>query len=321
MTEPERYGSPAAVEAAILAAARRATEADPSLTTQERIRLEYFNRFLSRVFSEPDDSGWVLKGGTGILARVATARATTDVDLFRRNGSLHAALEDLRRLAAIDLGDFFRFDFLGYTAAVGGGQQAHTEGYQVSFDVYIGAKKKNGLHVDLVVNVLTTDDVEIASPANALELPKLLSNPYRLYPVVDQIADKVCATLVFYSGQPSSREKDLVDLVLLATTQNVNADKLGMAIEVEARARALTRPNAFTVLSTWGPTYVKLATKVPACESYRTVGAAQSLMTSFVDPVLTGDAAGNTWSHDALTWTDTYLAAAETTHRGVRGDP
>lgn len=121
MIRDDRYASPGAVESAISAAARRGSTADPSLTIQERIRLEYFHRFLSRIFSEAD-SGWVLKGGAGMLARVASARTTTDVDLFRRSTSLDAALEDLRRLAAIDLGDFFHFDYVGHSTAVDGNQ-------------------------------------------------------------------------------------------------------------------------------------------------------------------------------------------------------
>ncbi len=302
MTEPEGYVSPGAVEAAITAAARKAFAADPSLTIQERIRLEYFNRFLSRVFSDADDSDWMLKGGTGMLARVASARTTTDVDLFRRSRSLDAALDDLRRLAAVDLGDFFRFDYTGYSNAVDGNQQTYTEGYQVSFDISIGAKKKDSFQVDLVVNVVMTDDVEIAQPANALELPKLPSNPYRLYPVVDQIADKVCATLAFYNGRPSSREKDLVDLVVLATTQVIDATKLGRALGVEARARSLTLLDAFDVPTNWGVRYAKLASKVPACADFRTVDLATELLRDFIDPVLRGEASGLAWSPELLTW-------------------
>lgn len=90
----DRYGSPAANEAAIATAAKKAHSADPSLTVSERIRLESFHRFLSRIFAEQDDSNWVLKGGTGMLAWVASARSTTDIDLFRRGQTLDAALED-----------------------------------------------------------------------------------------------------------------------------------------------------------------------------------------------------------------------------------
>ncbi|MDF0512491.1 nucleotidyl transferase AbiEii/AbiGii toxin family protein [Agromyces sp. H3Y2-19a] len=304
MTGTEPYASPSAVEAAIKSAARKAFGADPSLTIQERIRLEYFHRFLSRVFSEAEDSDWMLKGGTSMLARVGSARSTTDVDLFRRSRTLDAALEDLRRLAAIDLGDFFRFDYAGHSNAVDGNQQAYAEGYQVSFDVSIGAKKKDSFHVDLVVNVTMTDEVEIARPANALELPKLPSNPYRLYPVVDQIADKVCATMADYNGRPSSREKDLVDLVVFATTQTVNADALQRAIRVEARVRSLPSFTELAIPMAWGRVYSKEAKKVPYCADYRTVDLARDLMRVFIDPVLLGEASGRTWSPKSLAWSE-----------------
>lgn len=75
----EHYSSAAGVEAAIRDTARKATAIDPSITAGDRITQEHFRRFLSRVFSEADDSGWILKGGTGILARVGSARTTRDM--------------------------------------------------------------------------------------------------------------------------------------------------------------------------------------------------------------------------------------------------
>ena len=159
MTEP--YKSAAAVEAAIRDAAQSAFVADKSMSTQDRIRQEHFRRFLSRIFSERDDSDWLLKGGTGVLARVASGRRTTDVDLFRANNTLDGALGELIRLASLDLGDFFRFVYTKHQSAVAGDQQTHTEGYGVDFDVYIGADKKEPLHVDLVVGAIITDEVTI----------------------------------------------------------------------------------------------------------------------------------------------------------------
>lgn len=302
MTHDQHYSSPGAVEAAIKSAARKAFAADPTLSVGEYVRLEYFRRFLSRVFSDADDSAWVLKGGTGVLARVGSARGTTDVDLFHRGGLLDSALDDLRRLAAVDLGDFFRFIYVGYSEVVGGNQQTYAQGYRVSYDVYIGVRKKEPLHIDLVVNVVMTDDAEVAPPANALDLPKLQSNPYRLYPVVDQIADKVCATLADYSGHPFSREKDLVDLVVLAVTQDVSAAKLRRALDSEAAVRLLTLPASFSIPATWGRTYARLAKAVPACEGFRTVAEAMDLMSKFLDPVLTGAVSNETWIHSSCQW-------------------
>ncbi|MET4637683.1 hypothetical protein ABIE24_000903 [Mycetocola sp. 2940] len=254
------------------------------------------------MLSEADDSDWMLKGGTAMLARVASARTTIDVDLSRRSRTLDTALDDLRRLAAVDLGDFFRFDYTGYSNAIDGNQQTYTEGYQVSFDVYVGAKKKDSFHVDPVVNVVMTGEVEIAEPANALELPKLPSNPYRLYPVVDQIADKVCATLALYNGRPSSREKDLVDLVVLAATQTVDATKLRRALDAEARVRSLRLPGDLDTPANWGARYTKPASNVPACAGFETVELARKPMLTFLSPVLRGDASGLTWSPESLTW-------------------
>lgn len=299
----ELYKSGAAVEAAIRDAARSAFAADKSMSTQDRIRQEYFRRFLSRIFSEHEDSEWLLKGGTGVLARVASGRRTTDVDLFRANNSLDGALEELIRLAAIDLGDYFRFVYTRHRTVVGGDQQTYTEGYGVDFDVYIGADRKEPLHVDLVVGAIVTDEVTIAAPANRLDLPRLPSNDYRLYPIVDQIADKVCATMADYSGRPSSREKDLVDLVVLATTQAVDADALRRAIRTEASVRSLPPFTELAIPSTWGRAYSRDAKEVPYCADYRTVDLATELMQSFIDPVLRGEASGLTWSPDALVWT------------------
>lgn len=300
MTEG-RYASAGGVEAAIREAARKAAKADPSTTIGDLIAQEHFRRFLSRVFSEGNHSGWILKGGTGVLARVGSARATRDIDLFRTEQSLDGALADLRRLAAIDLGDFFRFEYREHGDAVGG-PQPYAEGYHVSFDVYVGANKRGSLSVDLVVNVVITDEPTVTSPANGLDIPKLPSHDYRLYPIVDQIADKVCATLAHYGGRPSSREWDLVDLVVLTTTEDVSADKLRRALVAEARARGLTLPERFAVPAAWGRRYAKDAQQVPVCANYRTVDLAALLIGSFLDPVLRHGVSGKTWSSSKLVW-------------------
>lgn len=196
MTLPnEPYGTARGVEIAIKNAARAAAAADPSLETNKRIQLEYFNRFLSRIFSEGDESEWVLKGGTSILARVPSTRSTKDIDLYREEFGVERALEDLRRLATIDLGDHFRFEYVGYETSIGADRQPYTDGYRVTFNIFIGVANKGSLHIDLAVGAGMTGLVTSATPATVLELPRLTSNPFRLYPVVDQVADKVCATL------------------------------------------------------------------------------------------------------------------------------
>ena len=302
MTKPS-YPDARAVESAIKDAAKRSAAADPSLDVNERIRLEYFNRFLSRVFSEAEDSEWVLKGGTGMLARVPSTRATRDVDLYRRGFTLTQALDDLIRLAAIDLGDHFRFQYVSHTQSIGHDTQPYTEGCQVRFEIFIGLSSKGSLQVDLAVGTGITGEVTTTDPANALELPRLVSHQYRLYPVVDQIADKVCATLALYNGRPSSREWDLVDLVVLAVSEDVEGIKLRRAIVAEARVRNVDLPNSFVVPSQWGRRYAKDARPIPACADFRSIDLAVQLMQTFLEPVFRDEVAGQTWNPANCAWT------------------
>lgn len=242
MVEASPYPTPAGVENAIKDAAKKAAAVDPALDVSKRIHLEYFNRFLSRVFSEGADSEWVLKGGTGLLARVPSTRSTRDIDLYRSGFTITEALSDLIRLASIDLGDHFRFEYAGHTESIGTETQPYTEGYRVKFTILIGAASKGTLQVDLAVGAGMTGEVVTTEPASALRLPRLATHPYRLYPVVDQIADKVCATMTEYRDRSSSREKDLVDLVVFATTQEIDGTALRIAVTTEARRRKIEAP-------------------------------------------------------------------------------
>lgn len=299
MTEP--YSSAAAVEAAIRDAARRAFATDGSMSTQDRIRQEYFRRFLSRTFSDRS-TDWLLKGGTGILARVRSGRRTTDIDLYRANDTLNAALEQLVLAASIDLGDYFRFVYLRHRPALGADQQTYAEGYRVDFAVYVGPDRKEPLHVDLVVGAVVTDEPSVMAPSNRLDLPRLPSTEYRLYPITDQVADKVCATMTSYNGRPSSREKDLVDLVVIAKTQTMSADRLARAINAEARARSLATLGEFAIPPTWGRRYAREARNVSPCAHHRTIELARGLMREFVDPVLRGGVPGRSWDPGTCTW-------------------
>lgn len=302
MDEPEPYATAKGVENAIKSAAKRAAAADPALTTNERIRLEYFNRFLSRVFSDGPNSEWVLKGGTGMLARVASTRATLDIDLYRDGYGADDAVEDLRRLTSRDLGDHFRFVYTGHRAILAGETQPYTDGCRVEFDTYIGAHKKGSIGVDLSTGAGLTAEPTITAPASALDLPRLAGFEYRLYPVVDQIADKVCATMHRYGDRPSSREKDLVDIVVLAVTQDIDGTALTTAITTEVSRRGMDPIEQFVVPAEWGPAYQKLARGVSYCADVQHIAAARALAAALVDPALDGTATGLIWRATTRRW-------------------
>jgi hypothetical protein len=56
------------------------------------------------------------------------------------------------------------------------------------------------------------------------------------------------------------------------------------------------------VPAAWGAGYVKLSKPVPHCADYRTVDLASDLTRRLIDPALSGDADGKTWSHETLSW-------------------
>lgn len=259
------YPDARAVEAAIKAAAESTHDVDPTRQTGDLIRQAYYDRFLCRVFSESDASEWVLKGGTGMLARIPTARRTLDADLYRAGHDKDEALADLRRLAELDLGDHFRFVYREHHEILADDTQPYTDGCRVTFDAYLGVKLVDTIKVDLSVGTLPADSLEVEEPANRLRLPRLVSYAYRLYPVANQIADKVCATITDYGGRPSSREKDFVDLVVIAVTQSVDAVRLRQAIASECAKRSFnTRTSSPSLPTGVRPTPSSRRTRRPS---------------------------------------------------------
>lgn len=106
-----------------------------------------------------------------------------------------------------------------------------------------------------------------------------------------------------YGDRPSSREKDLVDLVVLAVTQDVDGAALSVAISTGARHRQMEPFDHFVVPTAWGRGYRRLAKSVPYCTDFATAELARVLVTRFIDPALDGTASGQTWSCETRSWT------------------
>ena len=101
------YATPRALEMAVKSAAERSP-----MDTGRAMSAFWLHRLLCRVFADGNDR-FVLKGGRAMLARTIDARATRDIDLLARGNDLGEAIEELKALAAADLGDFVTFEFAG----------------------------------------------------------------------------------------------------------------------------------------------------------------------------------------------------------------
>lgn len=108
------YADWRSIELAIKDAAKKAARSVgpgvSAVTVDAQIRQARFDRFLSRVFAQGDESEWMLKGGMSMLARVARARTTKDLDLASPGASdMTEAQNALSELVGADLGDHLTF--------------------------------------------------------------------------------------------------------------------------------------------------------------------------------------------------------------------
>lgn len=289
----EQFNSPRAFQMALNSAAKDSPRGVMALDDHVR------HRFLARVFSSPTEP-WVLKGGTAILARVRDTRATKDVDLMRKEGDLEEAMSALRRACALDLGDMLTFS--AQASTVMSGRQPNVDGYRVSISVTFGTRTLNSLKVDLVVGSLMTGEPEQITirpphPIEGLDLDV----PMRLYPAADHVADKVCATAELRRGKQSSRVKDLVDIVVLASSTEFRLSALQTAIHAEWVHRGLNDSPSFNPPPDWAKTYGKSAKEVSWLGPMRDFETASRFAATFLSPALARKEQSMRW--DMTSWT------------------
>jgi hypothetical protein len=250
-----------------------------------------------------------------MIARLTAARHTADVDLVACADSAGAAFDALRAAAAEDLGDFFTFRFESPRALVQG-----VPGLRIPAEARLGPRVFERFGVDLVTGVVITGRPEEAEPLLPLTIAGLVRPRYRLYPLVDSIADKVMAIVETHQGRPSTRFRDLVDLVLIAHSQHVRADELAAALESERLRRGLAEFEELVVpdAEMWRTGYQAVARDVSSVAE-KTLASALPIVKSFVDPVLAGAAADRAWDPAALVWR--RPAVARLTANGRRAAP
>ena len=259
------------------------------------------DRFLARVFAIPNEQ-WVLKGGNAVLTRVLDARATKDIDLLAQLENLDDAVDQLRAAAAVDLSDHFRFAIRS-VGELRGVQLREVLGCRVAVDAFCGATHRHQFGIDVVTGSLMTTEADVVVRHSLL--PTVPGPEVRLYPVVDHVADKVAATQSLYGAsgeEPSSRVRDLVDLVIFADTQALDGRELQTAIAAEWLHRGLPGQPHFEPPAHWNSLYPDLAAKVPACSGVTRYSEAVELVGKFLAPALKGTAAGLTWKPQTAAW-------------------
>lgn len=296
MADRRSYSSPTAFRQALTDKLKTLASADRWSLPQLQRQMAY-DRLLERLYLV--DEGWILKGATALLARDLGVRATIDVDVYR-NAATASAERELRDAAATDIGDWFRFE-------VGASRAVHNVAHasRIPAAAYVGPTIWMQFHVDLIGSDVTmTGEPEDVPALARVAMPDVEQHGYRAYPLVDHIADKVSATFNRYgeSEAPSTRFKDLVDLVAIATEGSVKAEVQMAALASEAKRRQTGFPDRFAVpvRELWERGYAAEASRslLPIA---KTLDDALAVVTPFLDPLLNGTATGK-WDPKAGRW-------------------
>ncbi|NNH70033.1 nucleotidyl transferase AbiEii/AbiGii toxin family protein [Nocardia uniformis] len=195
------------------------------------------SRFLARVFAV-DPQRWILKGGVGMMVRLPESRYSRDIDIMAVSGTVDP-VADLRHAVGQHI-DHFRFD-IGPATALSNGK-----GATVTVTARIGTNTFETFSIDLV-----DWRRPLVGPVEHHTIPRVVDTDdfppettVQLYPLADQIADKICAMYELHGAvvqRSSGRYRDLVDLLLISMFLQIELAPVVEAVERERVLRGIER--------------------------------------------------------------------------------
>ena len=288
------------------AAFRQALEArlrEQSLLTGSPLarlrKMVAFDRFLARL-SQQDAESWIVKGGYALQLRLGdVARTTRDIDAAPPSGLTEEELrERLRKAASTNLEDWFEFEISAPTAVATG---APGRGFRFPVRCLLDGRTFETFHLDVGQGDPLSDQPEKLTGSAFLDFANIPRATISCYPLTTQIAEKLHAYTRAYGAGESSRVRDIVDILLIASFTRVKATKLLKALQTTFAARhthslpcELPRHPAG-----WPGPYKRLARELPL--PWPTVKEGWQAATQFLNPVLQGSAKG-TWNPRTWMW-------------------
>jgi hypothetical protein len=295
MTVPRPYATPVAFRRALTDRLSEQAKTGRWSLAQLQRQIAY-DRLLERLYLV--DQAWIVKGAVALLARDIGVRASLDIDLYRaKSGDI--AEEELRDAASADIGDWFRYE-IGPSTAVAGAVAR-----RLPVKAFVGAPLWAEFHVDLVGSDLRmTGQPEDVPPLARVFMPNVEQHGYRAYPLVDHVADKVAAIVERHgeAQRPSTRFRDLIDLVAIVTSARISAAEQRFALRSELARRGLVLPQRFEVpdRALWESSYEREAARSLLMGS-QSLDDALAIVGPFLDPLLVeGDE--QTWDPDSRSW-------------------
>lgn len=267
------------------------------------LRRFVMSRFLTRIF-DADPHGWILKGGVGMMVRLPEARHSRDIDLLAAN-TIADPVDELRRSARDHHLDALRFE-LDRTQHISAGK-----GTTVTVTAFLGATALDKFSIDIVAwRRPLVGDIEHQPLPQVIDSDDFpATGTAQLYPLADQIADKLCALYETHgpTRQPSGRFRDLVDLLLISTYLPVELETTVAAVERERHIRGLPAlPDMLTAPGPqWTTQWAATAKKSPLPPEYHELKTAINAAGRCYNLILQSLPAASTpatWHHDHSQW-------------------
>lgn len=246
----------------------------------------------------------LVKGGEALVARRLSTRATRDLDVRTNDRDLDRALTSIRHALETDLGDGLLYRIESVVRDVSPQNTGGYAGMQLTLTVSLGVRRFDRFTMDVVAGKELTGTPTAAPSPLSLEMPELDLSTVLLYPSVDHIADKLCATHATYGSgnEPSSRVKDLYDLCVLRGAEDVDAALLYEAIAAESIARGLPVPERVAVPPSMRARFEQLARREPHRRVPESFDEAVRAVADFLDPVVGGSVPQGTWDPVTHHW-------------------
>ncbi|ACV07255.1 nucleotidyl transferase AbiEii/AbiGii toxin family protein [Kytococcus sedentarius] len=277
----------------------------------DRLRKQFvFALLFKRLFADNQDE-WLLLGGNALLVRIGGGRLTQDIDLAHasQSGDPHALLEDLRAKAATDNGDGFNFELLDITThdrvdEYGYGTRAH----KIRARAMLGGTLFEPFSIDVTQRRHVEGPVDRVRPTPVIDDPALDDLPaIPVAPIENHMADKVCGMYERHKRDtPSTRWRDLADLVRVTTALKIDAERLHRMLAHEAERRRLSLPSAMVSPGPrWAGEYPRNAkTFEEFPEEFYALNASLAAAGRCLDPVLDGTRTRGTWDPARQRWED-----------------
>ena len=279
------------------------------------IRKQYvFTLFLSRLFDTDPQPPWVLLGGNALLIRTGAGRFTQDIDLARE--SEWESTEDLRvELQSFADAGSSRDPFTFVIVSVEPHSEPDPYGYgaktaNAKVQVSLGAQIFDTFTIDLTERRhldVPIDHVALRAVIEHETLADLPSVPTT--PLENHLADKVCAMYERHGEDgksPSTRYRDLADIVRIVKAGPINAARLKEVLIRESGRRKLALPISMEApAEAWRaafPIQARMFAEYPS--RLHDLDASLNETRPCLDPILSGDRISGTWEHKAQIWTD-----------------